>query len=221
MSRISGNRFHDDRHGVWLHGGSDDVIAGNVIKRLGASAIDVDSGAERVRVVHNTIADAGDGITSTESSNNLFRGNTVLRAGFLGTPETGGFGMVLDGSDHETVVANHFLDGRGPAVIIGKLDAAQPSRDAVLIRNVVSSRLTDGILVDSGAAGTLLKGNIAIHSGHDGINVQAVPTSLQGNLAAHNRALGIEAIAGALDLGGNRAFGNGDPAQCTGVLCEP
>jgi hypothetical protein len=39
------------------------------------------------------------------------------------------------------------------------------------------------------------------------------------NIANQNQDLGIEAVPGVIDGGGNRAAGNGNPLQCTNVLC--
>jgi parallel beta-helix repeat protein len=45
---------------------------------------------------------------------------------------------------------------------------------------------------------------------------------LTGNTAVRNGQLGIRAQSSeVLDGGGNRASGNGDPRQCTGVVCSP
>jgi hypothetical protein len=53
----------------------------------------------------------------------------------------------------------------------------------------------------------------------DGFDVQAPGTRLRGNTADKNGDLGIEADPGVVDAGGNHATGNGNPAQCTNVVC--
>jgi hypothetical protein len=40
------------------------------------------------------------------------------------------------------------------------------------------------------------------------------------NVANDNADLGIEAVPGVKDGGGNQASGNGNPAQCVGVVCS-
>jgi hypothetical protein len=75
------------------------------------------------------------------------------------------------------------------------------------------------VLVESTARGTLVKRNIAIGAGDDGIDVDYAATTLTRNLALHNGDLGMEAVPGVVDGGGNHAAGNGNTAQCTNVAC--
>jgi hypothetical protein len=65
----------------------------------------------------------------------------------------------------------------------------------------------------------LVKRNIAIGAGDDGIDVDNAATTLTRNLALHNGDLGMEAVPGVVDGGGNHAAGNGNTAQCTNVAC--
>jgi hypothetical protein len=78
----------------------------------------------------------------------------------------------------------------------------------------------DGIRVEPGAAGTLLRANVATRNGDDGIDVDSPATTVTANVANDNVDLGIEAVAGVTDGGGNRARGNGNPAQRVGVACS-
>jgi hypothetical protein len=92
---------------------------------------------------------------------------------------------------------------------------------AVTANAVTDSRSpdTDGIRVEPTADRVLLKGNRASRHGDDGIDVDSPATTVTGNVANDNADLGIEAVAGVTDGGGNRASGNGNPAQCVGVVC--
>jgi hypothetical protein len=112
------------------------------------------------------------------------------------------------------------VTGPGPAVYVAHLDAPTAPRDNRVTQDHVTSQHADGILVDPDATGTLLSGNVAVRSGDDGIDVDAPGTTLAGNLAAHNHDLGIEAVPGVVDGGGNRAWGNGNPVQCTNISCS-
>jgi hypothetical protein len=67
---------------------------------------------------------------------------------------------------------------------------------------------------------SLLRRNIAIGAGDDGFDVESRSTKLTSNLAVHNADLGIDAVPGVIDGGGNRASGNGDPRQCTNIVCS-
>ena len=78
----------------------------------------------------------------------------------------------------------------------------------------------DGIRVEPGAAGTLLRANVTTRNGDDGIDVDSPATTVTANVANDNGDLGIEAVTGVTDGGGNRARGNGNPAQCVGVTCS-
>jgi parallel beta-helix repeat protein len=78
----------------------------------------------------------------------------------------------------------------------------------------------DGIVVAAGVTSTVVRGNTANGNSDDGIDVDAAGTTIRDNVADGNDDLGIEAVAGVVDGGGNRASGNGNPAQCTGVVCS-
>jgi large repetitive protein len=65
----------------------------------------------------------------------------------------------------------------------------------------------------------VLERNTANRSGHDGIQVDAAGTTVTRNTANFNHYLGIEALSGVIDGGGNSAIGNGNPLQCTNVVC--
>jgi nitrous oxidase accessory protein NosD len=197
-SAIRGNAFDGNDHGMVLDGGARNVVERNRITHSMGSAIDVGDGAERNRVVGNRLADNGDGLIETDAHDNLWSGNVVTGTGMFGAPDTGGFGLILDGGDHNTVAGNVITGGRGPAIYVAQLDAPSGPERNVITGNVVNSRLDDGIRVESAAIGTLVALNRAHRSGDDGIDV----------------------AAGTTDGGGNRAHGNGNPLQCTNVACR-
>jgi len=53
----------------------------------------------------------------------------------------------------------------------------------------------------------------------DGFDIESRSTKLRSNRAFRNGDLGIEAVFSVIDRGGNVARHNGDPRQCTIVLC--
>jgi hypothetical protein len=65
-----------------------------------------------------------------------------------------------------------------------------------------------------------LKRNVAAGARGDGFDVESRSAKLTKNRAMRNRDLGIEAVQGVIDRGGNKASGNGDPRQCTHVVCR-
>jgi large repetitive protein len=218
-SRIQNNKLNGNDHGIAVFDGSShNTVRRNAVAHSGGSAIDIGGeGVAANHVEHNRLRDNGDGIILTETSDNVIRHNLVTGTGFFGFPDTGGFGVILDGADRNTLDSNIVTGGRGPAIVVAQLDAPTAAEDNVASRNFVNSKLTDGILVDKGAAGTLLIRNIAIRNGDDGIDVDAPATTLTRNIANRNHDLGIEAVPGVIDGGGNHAAANGNPAQCTNI----
>jgi hypothetical protein len=152
-----------------------------------------------------------------DASDNLIRHNLVTGAG---GGEAGGFGIILDGAVRTTLERNIITGGPGPAIFVTQLEAPAAPRDTVVSHNFVNSKLADGILVDNGATGTLLVGNLAIRNGDDGIDVDAPATTLTRNIANRNHDLGIEAVPGVIDGGDNHAADNGNPAQCINIDCK-
>jgi parallel beta-helix repeat protein len=221
-SRIQNNKLKGNDHGIAVFDGSShNSIRSNTVTHSGGSAIDIGGeGVAANRVEHNRLRDNGDGIILTETSDSVIRHNLVTGTGFFGFPDTGGFGVILDGADRNILDSNIVTGGRGPAIFLAQLDAPTAAEDNVASRNFVNSKLTDGILVDKGATGTLLIRNIAIRNGDDGIDVDAPATTLTRNIANRNHDLGIEAVPGVIDGGGNHAAGNGNPVQCTNVDCK-
>jgi hypothetical protein len=172
------------------------------------------------RVESNRLIEVGDGVVVGDAQGTLIRRNTINRAGFGGPEESGGFGVILDGAARTTVERNIITGGRGPAILVTTLELPG-TKDNTLIRNVANSAGDDAIRVDNGATGTRVERNNAIDSADDGIDIDVASTTLARNIASHNADLGIEALPGVIDAGGNRAFGNGNPAQCTYIVCAP
>jgi large repetitive protein len=221
-SRIQHNKLDGNDHGIAVfEGSSRNIVRSNAVSHSGGSAIDVGGeGAAGNRVEHNRLRANGDGIVVGDAPNTLIRRNLVTGTGFFGFPDTGGFGIILDGTDRTRVDRNIVTGGRGPAIFVAQLDLPTPAEDNVVSRNHVTSRRSDGILVDTGAIGTLVVRNLALRNGDDGIDVNVAATTLARNIANRNRDLGIEAVPGVIDGGGNHAAGNGNPAQCTNIDCR-
>ncbi|MDX6327550.1 MAG: hypothetical protein QOK15_3904 [Nocardioidaceae bacterium] len=224
-SAVVGNKLHDNDHGVLVGNSSHNVVARNVVWHSGGSSIDIgnDTSGESVGndIVGNRLRDDGDAIVLTNADRNVIARNVVTGTGSFGFPDAGGFGLILDGSQNDLINHNVIVGSRGPAVYVTSLDSPRLSKGDVVRRNVVSSRHTNAITVDNGSVWTLIRGNTAFGSGRDGIHVDAPRTTITHNRANHNHDWGINATAGVTDGGGNRASGNGEPAQCVGVVCGP
>ena len=220
-SRIQNNALDGNDHGIAVFdGGSRNLIqteCGVPWQRVGDRRRRCGAGN---RIERNRLIDNGDGIIAVDVQDTLISRNLLTDTGSSTTPEeSGGFGILVDGGDRTTVDRNILTGGRGPAIFVSVLEAPTVPEDNVVSRNVVTSNQTDGILVDSGATGTLLVRNLASRNGDDGIDVDVPATTLTRNIANRNRDLGIEAVPGVIDGGGNRAAGNGNPAQCINVTC--
>ena len=87
-------------------------------------------------------------------------------------------------------------------------------------RNVVRDSHVDGFLVGKKDRHSLLKHNVAKGAGDDGFDIESRSTTLTRNRAVRNADLGIEAVPSVIDGGGNRAHDNGDPRQCTNIVCD-
>jgi parallel beta-helix repeat protein len=220
-NRVEHNVLNGNDHGMVLDGSSGNDIRRNSISHGAGSSIDLVGGAAGNRVERNLLTDNGDGVTAdTGAHDNLISRNTITGTGFFGFPEAGGFGIILDGIDDNTVERNLVVGGRGEAILVTSFDPQQTSDRNLVSRNVANSKLSDGILVNAHATATLLERNTADRSGDDGIDVDAAGTKLTRNTANHNHDLGIEAVPGVTDGGGNKAAGNGNPLQCTNVFCN-
>jgi large repetitive protein len=220
-SRIQSNALDGNGHGIAVFdGGSRNLIQRNVVSHGSGSSIDLGGGAGN-RIERNRLIDNGDGIIAVDVQDSLISRNLLTDTGSSTTPEeSAGFGILVDGGARTTVDRNLLTGGRGPAILVSVLEAPTAPEDTVVARNVVTGNQTDGILVDSGATGTLLVRNFATRNGDDGIDVDVPATTLTRNIANRNRDLGIEAVPGVIDGGGNRAAGNGNPAQCTNIDCR-
>ena len=218
-NRVERNVLYGNDQGIAGSPGSDyNDFTGNRVSHNLGGGIGADGGTGN-RLRENLIIDNGDGITVGLARQIEISGNVVKGSGTFGAPDTGGFGIILDGSDDATVHRNVVVGGRGPAIFVTSLDNPETSDRNVISRNVANSTLYDGILVNADASGTLLRRNTANGSARDGIKVETKDTTLIRNTANRNHDLGIEAVLGVTDGGGNRAFGNGNPLQCINVAC--
>jgi hypothetical protein len=141
----------------------------------------------------SALSSYGLAVSSSLSHDNLIKGN-LIRAG-----AESDFGMLIFGSADHTRIKSNVIRGR----------------------NIFS----EGLSVYDGAVDTLVKNNVARNSLFNGIDVESGAGSgsaVGGNLALNNGNWGISTLgSGATDLGGNRAAGNGQAAQCVGVVCSP
>jgi parallel beta-helix repeat protein len=185
--------------------------AGNQILRgdfRGFGGIDV-SGSESLRVTDAAVTTAQSfGIRLQGSSGSIAR-NTL-----------DGGGIWVQGND------DHVADNVVVGALHAGIEVASGANNIVARNWVVDTRPVfspedttgDGIRVGAFTAGTVIRENIAVGNGEDGIDVESSGARLIRNLANDNTDLGIDARPGAFATG-NQAAGNGNPAQCAGISC--
>jgi parallel beta-helix repeat protein len=172
------------------------------------------------------------GIALNSSDHNLLKRNALRRNGDLGlfmeksdhnrirknrmsrNPEGG---IIAEG--HGNVFGRNHIVRIGGGILITKI-TGHGAVGNVVRRNYVRGARGDGISVDPVPKRTRIRRNRVRGSGGDGIDVGTRSTKLTSNRVRRNGDLGIEAVRGVIDGGGNRASGNGDPRQCTNIVCS-
>jgi nitrous oxidase accessory protein NosD len=236
----TGNGLTTDQAGVDIFESHHLTLARNNVFANGDIGFFV-SGLDDGRFVWNRIADHPEpGILLDHPNGNVFShnrfsndqdgivvsgdGNTVVGNWLSGPsdcPEECGFGISLEGGTGNVIERNTVLRFHQAGIRAASFEefGGPPTVGNTLSRNLVRDTAVDGLLVESTAVDTQLERNIAIGAGDDGIDVDNAATTLTRNLAFRNGDLGIEAVAGVTDGGGNHAAANGNPAQCTNVVC--
>jgi hypothetical protein len=134
-------------------------------------------------------------------------------------------GIEVDGGNHNLITRNSIRDTEGRGISVDFSRDPEVSGGPPVVGNVVRGNRIhragkDGVHVNPGAKHTLLQRNHAFGAKDDGLDANNPTTKLARNEAARNADLGIEAVRGVIDGGGNKASGNGDPRQCTHIVCS-
>lgn len=122
------------------------------------------------------------------------------------------YGVLTLGEAREIVV-------RGNLVADNLENGIDLSAPASLIERNVALRNRIGIRASVLSIGTLVVQNRVSGNRSVGIDANA-GTAVKRNMANRNGELGIYGDAGVIDGGGNKAWGNGDPLQCVGIVCK-
>ena len=130
-----------------------------------------------------------------------------------------GRGIVVEGGDRNVIARNSVRDTEGDAILVG-CGRCPVLAGTVVRRNHILGAGEDGVHVGDKTRHTRLRRNVAKGAKDDGLDVNNPKTKLTRNRARLNGDLGIEAVRGVIDGGGNRASGNGDPRQCTHIVCR-
>jgi parallel beta-helix repeat protein len=209
--RIVHNSFRGNAHFAVLIGGgsTDNLIKRNFFSRNGDEAILMEGG-EGFQVRRNRFLRNGGGITLGPGSHNVITGNHV---------ERGRDGIRIEKGDGNLVADNVVVDTRRVGIRLGIKRPFIGGAHNVVRRNLVRDSRVDGFVVVKKDHHSLLKHNVATGSGDDGFDIESSSATLTSNRALRNADLGIEAVRGVIDGGGNIARHNGDPRECTNIVC--
>ena len=221
--RVVGNGISRVREpGIALFRGSrDNVIEGNTVSAGSSEGIVIaDDGRRNVVDRNVVVGNGGDGVVLDVGTSHTVVTNNRIDDNVFG-------GLVVVGSDDNLVAQNRIAGNGDPRsgpeggihVLAAPDDPTATSDRNTFTGNDLRANLPDGILVEAGQGKTLLDHNRADSNADDGFDVDSAATTVTSNVATRNGDLGIEAVPGIIDGGGNTASGNGNPLQCTVVVC--
>jgi large repetitive protein len=195
--------------GIHVDGSNENLIKGNVFSR-NAPAILLEH-ADRNRVRRNRFARNSASVVAAPGTGNVIARNRISK---------GGDGIAIEKGHRNLVARNDIFGPRGHGVYLALNRPAIGGHDNLIRRNLVRGSGGDAFLVRRADRHSRLKRNVAAGARGDGFDVESRSAKLTKNRAMRNRDLGIEAVQGVIDRGGNKASGNGDPRQCTHVVCR-
>jgi len=231
-NRVEGNTALSRDFGIFLDNADGNRVAGNSVRtNTFGDGIDLFRGSKFNTVINNSVL--GDSSSAMQINGASY--NTIS-SNFIGNTGPGG-GIDLFGG-RGNVLEHNYVEGRRnqPGFFLAgssgnRLEGNTSVRNAIgialidganqntVVENVTVENTNVGIGVE-GTSGTVLSRNVASRNVDSGIVVRDPGTVLTANMATQNGGLGIDAVPDVFDGGGNIAHGNGDPAQCTGVVCS-
>lgn len=167
--------------------------------------INVGGGGGHLLEKNNLHGHGRDAIRIAVSISNVIAKNTVT---------SNVYGIGIADYSSETRVEKNVADGNRYFGI----SAYSGATNTVFEKNVVSNTTFDGISASADTTFTHLEKNQVTTSGDDGIDIDTPSATLIKNTSTDNGDLGIEAPEGVTSEK-NLAARNGNPAQCTGVVC--
>jgi large repetitive protein len=208
--RILNSTFQHNAHvGIKPVDSTNGVIKGNLVAHNGDEGFLMEGG-EGFQIRHNRLARNGAGITLGPGSHNVIKRNHLFR---------GRDGIRIEKGHGNLVANNVVVHARRAGIRLGIPHPFLGGAHNLVRRNRVLDSRVDGFLVNAKDDHSILKHNIAKGAGDDGFDVESHSAKLTSNRAVRNGDLGIEAVQGVIDGGGNVARHNGDPRQCTNIVC--
>jgi parallel beta-helix repeat protein len=215
--RIVRNSFpNNGDHGIFMAQSRHNLIKGNTASGNRANIVLEHADRNQVRRNHSGRRKF-EGILVASGKHNVIVRNRSSRAGGGGR---GGDGIALEGGRANLVAHNVIARARGAGIRLGLPHPSVGAANNVVRGNRIRRSGDDGIVVEEKARHNLLKRNVVTRSGDDGFDINSHGTKLTDNRAVRNHDLGIEAVRGVTDGGGNVARHNGDPRQCTNIVCN-
>ena len=179
------------------------LLAHSITKGSQSSGFNVGSGGYRI-VASTARMSARDGFRISGDDNTLHR-NKAVASGFDGIFVNSGAANTMLSRNVVLKPNSDGIDARGTSTTIR--------------RNIVKAAGFDGIFVPGSAVDTLVDRNFVLKSAGGGIDFRSGTGTISDNLAVRNTDWGIISTFAGRDGGGNRAFGNGQPSQCSNVSC--
>jgi large repetitive protein len=127
-------------------------------------------------------------------------------------------GLQMDGSSRNLIQSNTASETTGIGIELGG-----GSFGNKLVQNTANANAAQGIYIADETLtepANLLDRNTATQNMSDGIATAKGGHLLIANVTRDNKGWGINAAPGTIDGGDNRASGNGESAQCLGIVCR-
>jgi parallel beta-helix repeat protein len=203
--------------GIHMQDSDHNLVKGNVFSRNSPAIVmggdeprPALAKSDRNRIRRNQITRGG-GIGVAPGNRNVVANNRVSRA--LDS-------IAIEKGRGNRVTRNRVARSRGPGIRLAIPRPPIGGVKTVVRRNRVRASGEDGFVVFKKDRHSLLSRNVALRSGDDGFDIASDTAQLARNRAVRNADLGIDAAPGVIDGGGNVARENGDPLQCTNILCS-
>ena len=231
-SSVSRNGTHTDQAGMSLFNSRRIRIAHNSIRDNGDIGV-YDEELDRSRLIGNTFSGNPEAGALVNGNGNLVAHNRLRRNGDgVGVGGNGnvvrrnvvehstGLGLQVGAGKHNLLARNKVRHVGGLGIDVASYG---PVAGTIVRHNYVRGAGEDGLAVRpvrKTLRRTHVLRNHVFHSGDDGIDVASASTALTGNEASRNNDLGMETRRGVTDGGANKARRNGDPRQCTHIVCN-
>jgi parallel beta-helix repeat protein len=207
----------------FAEGSQDNVIVDNHSYGNAVAAIGLED-ASGNRIAGNHLDHSGFGVLVSGDANTIARNQATDIAGCPDPADPCGVGIAIAEGNGNVVQGNSVARALVDGIAVVAFDPGSTTTGTVVRANLVRAAGRDdysvGALGEGTVSGTLLSDNLALNAADDGFDVHLPGTTLTRDRAFYNADLGIEAVAGTIDGGGNKAHGNGNAAQCTGVVCS-